>query len=334
MKKRSLFFASMAILFALVGNCIFLTGSPRVAHAEENVPPAEESIIESESVSEPESIFESEVVELPCKVIVTAAQYGDVIVDKESGNVGDIVTVYAKPYSLFKLKSITVNGTALVANADGIYTFTMIEGENKVSAEFEISQSEVSYILGLIEDAKNGNLEDIFSLKNLLTLISWVISLFMGSGFCITLLKSKKIKAQTAQEISEAVDAATKSEVAKGISAFLSEQFGPSFDALSTSINDISETCQSMARCMVLGQENTPEARLAIIQELSSKSKKAESLADEVKKIVHAEMADAEKAKQDKLDLIEELEAKNQAIGTDTSAEVKTDEKHDLEGRY
>lgn len=334
MKKRSLFFASMAMLFALVGNCIFLTGSPRVAHAEDNVPPAEESIIESESVSESESILESEVVELPCKVIVTAAQYGDVIVDKESGNVGDIVTVYAKPYSLFKLKSITVNGTALVANADGIYTFAMIEGENKVSAEFEISQSEVSYILGLIEDAKNGNFEDIFSLKNLLMLISWAISLFMGSGFCITLLKSKKIKAQTAQEISEAVDAATKSEVAKGISAFLSEQFGPSFDALSTSINDISETCQSMARCMVLGQENTPEARLAIIQELSSKSKKAESLADEVKKIVHAEMADAEKAKQDKLDLIEELEAKNQAIGTDTSAEVKTDEKHDLEGRY
>lgn len=334
MKKRSLFFASMAMLFALVGNCIFLTGSPRVAHAEDNVPPAEESIIESESVSESESILESEVVELPCKVIVTAAQYGDIIVDKESGNVGDIVTVYAKPYSLFKLKSITVNGTALVANADGIYTFAMIEGENKVSAEFEISQSEVSYILGLIEDAKNGNFEDIFSLKNLLMLISWAISLFMGSGFCITLLKSKKIKAQTAQEISEAVDAATKSEVAKGISAFLSEQFGPSFDALSTSINDISETCQSMARCMVLGQENTPEARLAIIQELSSKSKKAESLADEVKKIVHAEMADAEKAKQDKLDLIEELEAKNQAIGTDSSAEVKTDEKHDLEGRY
>lgn len=336
MKKRSLFFASMAMLFALVGNCIFLTGSPRVAHAEENVPPAEESIIESESTGEPESIAESEseVVELPCKVVVSATQYGDVIVDKESGNVGDIVTVYAKPYSLFKLKSITVNGTVLVANADGIYTFAMIEGENKVSAEFEISQSEVSYILGLIEDAKNGNFEDIFSLKNLLTLISWAISLFMGSGFCITLLKSKKIKAQTAQEISEAVDAATKSEVAKGISAFLSEQFGPSFDALSTSINDISETCQSMARCMVLGQENTPEARLAIIQELSSKSKKAESLADEVKKIVHAEMADAEKAKQDKLDLIEELEAKNQAIGTDTSAEEKPDDKHDLEGRY
>ena len=45
-------------------------------------------------------------------------------------------------------------------------------------------------------------------------------------------------------------------------------------------------------------------------------------------------MADAEKAKQDKLDLIEELEAKNQAIGTDTSAEENPDDKHDLEGRY
>ena len=229
------------------------------------------------------------------------------------------------------MKSLTVNGTALVANEDGSYTFAMVEGENLVSAVFEVNQNEIKYILGLVDTVKNGKFEDLFTLKNLMTLISWAISLFMGSGFCVTLLKSKKIKAQTAQEISEAVQVATESEVSKGINAFLGEKFGPSFDELSKSLTDITTTCQSMARCMVLSQENTPEARLAIIQELSANSKKAETLADEVKKIVHAEIETNKQAEQNKLDMIKELEEKNNSLGDGKPVEVKQE---DVAGRY
>ena len=86
-----------------------------------------------------------------------------------------------------------------------------------------------------------------------------------------------------------------------------------------------------MARCMVLSQENTPEARLAIIQELSANSKKAETLADEVKKIVHAEIETNKQAEQDKLDMIKELEEKNNSLGDKKPVEV---EQEDVAGRY
>ena len=346
MKKLTAFFATMTLCFALIGvaGLVWMPKTAtRVYAAEDAVvtPPATEgeqtpATGEGEG-SQPDEGGEEknpdagETTEMPCKVVLDNIQYGDVIIDKTEGNVGDIVTVYAKPYSLFGLKSLTVNGTALVASEDGSYTFAMVEGENLVSAVFEVNQNEIKYILGLVDTVKNGKFEDLFTLKNLMTLISWAISLFMGSGFCVTLLKSKKIKAQTAQEISDAVQVATESEVSKGINAFLGEKFGPSFDELSKSLTDISATCQSMARCMVLSQENTPEARLAIIQELSANSKKAETLADEVKKIVHAEIETNKQAEQDKLDMIKELEEKNNSLGDGKPVEVKQE---DVEGRY
>lgn len=346
MKKLTAFFATITLCFALIGiaGLVWMPNTAtRVYAAEDTVvtPPATEgeqtpATGEGEG-SQPDEGGEEknpdagETTEMPCKVVLDNIQYGDVIIDKTEGNIGDIVTVYAKPYSLFGLKSLTVNGTALVANEDGSYTFAMVEGENLVSAVFEVNQNEIKYILGLVDTVKNGKFEDLFTLKNLMTLISWAISLFMGSGFCVTLLKSKKIKAQTAQEISEAVQVATESEVSKGINAFLGEKFGPSFDELSKSLTDITATCQSMARCMVLSQENTPEARLAIIQELSANSKKAETLADEVKKIVHAEIETNKQAEQNKLDMIKELEEKNNSLGDGKPVEVKQE---DVEGRY
>ena len=318
----------MTLCFAFIGVAIQLCGRNSssekmiTAYAAEEggetvveTPPATEEGANPEEGKEEPSAPTPET--YPCKVVVDNIQYGDIIVDKTEGNVGDVVTVYAKPYSLFGLKTLSVNGTALVANEDGNFTFAMVEGENLVSAVFEVNQNEIKYILGLVENVKDGNIKDLFTVKNLFTLISWAISLFMGSGFCVTLLKSKKIKAETAAEMSAAVETATKSEVAKGIGSFLGEKFEPSFNALSDSISEISKMCQTMARCMVLSQENTPEARLAIIQELSANSQKAESLAEEVRKIVHAEMELTEQAKQEKLDMIKELEDKNNAIGTE-----------------
>ena len=350
MKKLTALFASMTLCFAFIGVAIQLCGRNSssekmiTAYAAEEggetvveTPPATEEGAKPEEGKEEPSAPAPET--YPCKVVVDNIQYGDIIVDKTEGNVGDIVTVYAKPYSLFGLKTLSVNGTALVANEDGNFTFAMVEGENLVSAVFEVNQDEIKYILGLVENVKDGNIKDLFTVKNLFTLISWAISLFMGSGFCVTLLKSKKIKAETAAEMSAAVEAATKSEVAKGIGSFLSEKFEPSFNALSDSISEISKMCQTMARCMVLSQENTPEARLAIIQELSANSQKAESLAEEVRKIVHAEMELTEQEKQEKLDMIKELEDKNNAIGTEpetveTVETVTETPATDVDGRY
>ena len=268
--------------------------------------------------------------EYACKVVLQPCQYGDMLADKEGGNVGDIVTLVAKPYSLFGVESVTVNGVVLTQNEDGNYNFTLVEGENVVVATFKVNQEEISYILGLIEKAKDGNWEDIFSLKNLFTIISWVISLFTAGGLCITLLKKQKIKAKTAEEISAAVEEVTKGETSKAVNAFMEKSLGPSFDMFGEKLKEINEMCASMARCMVLAQENTPEARLAIIQELSKTNEKAQDLAEEVKKIVHDEMSATEKEKQEKIDTLKDLEEKNNALGNNHITETQKSS----EGRY
>lgn len=329
-----------ALLFALVfvGVISFCFVAPYgVAKAEGEGVSAVESI--SDDISSADSTEGSETggtdkgeesTEFDCKVVLQPCQYGDMLADKEGGNVGDVVTLIAKPYSLFGVESVTVNGVALTPNEDGNYNFTLVEGENVVVATFKVNQEEISYVLGLIEKAKEGDWEDIFSLKNLFTIISWVISLFTAGGLCITLLKKQKIKAKTAEEISAAVEEVTKGETSKAVNAFMEKILGPSFDMFSEKLKEINEMCASMARCMVLAQENTPEARLAIIQELSKNNEKAQDLAEEVKKIVHDEMTATEKEKQDKIDTLKALEEKNNALGNKPITETQKSS----EGRY
>ena len=329
-----------ALLFALlfVGIVSFCFVAPYgVAKAEGEGVSAGESITDDISSSDGTEGSETgetgkgeESDEYACKVVLQPCQYGDMLADKEGGNVGDVVTLIAKPYSLFGVESVTVNGVALTQNEDGNYNFTLVEGENVVVATFKVNQEEISYILGLIEKAKDGNWEDIFSLKNLFTIISWVISLFTAGGLCITLLKKQKIKAKTAEEISAAVEEVTKGETSKAVNAFMEKILGPSFDMFSEKLKEINEMCASMARCMVLAQENTPEARLAIIQELSKTNEKAQDLAEEVKKIVHDEMSATEKEKQEKIDTLKDLEEKNNALGSNPITETQKSS----EGRY
>ena len=329
-----------ALLFALlfVGIVSFCFVDPYgVAKAEGDGSSSVESITDDISSSDGAEGSETgetgkgeESDEYACKVVLQPCQYGDMLADKEGGNVGDVVTLIAKPYSLFGVESVTVNGVALTPNEDGNYNFTLVEGENVVVATFKVNQEEISYILGLIEKAKDGNWEDIFSLKNLFTIISWAISLFTAGGLCITLLKKQKIKAKTAEEISAAVEEVTKGETSKAVNAFMEKILGPSFDMFSEKSKEINEMCASMARCMVLAQENTPEARLAIIQELSKTNEKAQDLAEEVKKIVHDEMSATEKEKQEKIDTLKDLEEKNNALGSNPITETQKSS----EGRY
>lgn len=305
MKKRFLFLI-VALCFVCIGFCI---PTAKIAKAEE--------VLQGEG-NETE---QPEVTELPCKVILTTPQYGDVLFDKEEGNVGDIVTLTAKPYSFFKLESIVVNDTVLVADDKGNYSFALVEGDNVITAKFIVDSEEIEFVKQIVSEAKENNWKDIFSVKNLLTVISWVISLLVGGGFCLTLLKNKKVKSQTTADVLSTLTTAVDSTTGKAITDFLNDTFAPCFDKFGANLTDIEKICSTLARCMVLSQENTPEARLAIIQELSEASKKTETLSEEVKKIVQQEVEKNEKEKQAQMDLIKDLEAKNQALGEQIQVE-------------
>lgn len=255
-----------------------------------------------------------EVVAYESNVVVDAIENGDIIIDITEGNVGDKVTFKVSPYVLYKVEEVKVNGATITPNNDGIYEFLLVEGENKVSATFVVNKAELETIAGVLADARNGDWSQIFTLDNMLTFISWMITTLLSSGFFITLIKSKKIQSKTAGEISGAVELLINSKFGEMAESFLNNTVMPIMEKYNVNMEFMDKTMKAMARCFVLAQENTPEARLAIVEELTKLNNNEKDLRDEVKQIIEKEVAKS-KAETDKLSQdLEDLKKANQEL--------------------
>ena len=328
-------------IIACLGIGLATTGTVKT-YAEENN--SSESIISSEIISsEPETseIVAPEVSEepeveptpeepeivYPCSVVVEKTIGGEILVDITEGNVGDAVTVHASAYVLYSLKSVKVNGVELSANAEGNYTFTLAEGENKLVVEFAVDDEQMATFAELFAQAKDGEWSEIFSVENILTFISWIITTLLSSGFFLTLIKNKKIRSKTAEEISVSVENKVEKASANAIMTFLKDTLEPVTSKMSNGLNDMEETMKILVRCFVLSQENTPESRLAIIKELSNLKTASQELSEQVKSLIDEEILKRAKIEQEKVKSIKDLKEANDAI------EIK-EANNDIKGSY
>lgn len=253
---------------------------------------------------------EEENIEDPCKVVISEMNYGDVIVDIESGKVGDIVTVLAKPYPICSLSTLKVNGVNLIADENGTYTFALVEGENVITAEFIINQEQIANIVGMIKDVKENGFENLFTLKNLFLLISIMLGILSTSGLLITVLKSQKSNLKITENMAKFL----QDENNKAMLNFLKETIKPLTDKFNIAQNENTEIIKTMMRCFILSQENTPEARLAIINEISNFKTNNEELSEQVKAIINSEIDKREEKKEATKQAIANLEEKNKSV--------------------
>lgn len=323
MKKRYLALMTLLGLTA-VGSA---SATTNVYADEAGGEPIVSSSSESNSESSSESSSEGEEVVHNAFVTVNKNDYGDILVDITEGNAGDVVTISAKPYILCKVIKVVANGVELTANEDGNYTFALIEGENIISVEFELNNEQLAEIMKLIESTKGKNLEDIFTIENISTILTWLITMVFSSGFFVTLIKTKKIKADTIKQVEDVMN----SELYKAVESYLKDTFGPSFDALSEKLKTTEDVCTTLARCFILSQENTPEARIAIINELTALKKTDEELSEQVRQIIDKEINKNKELAEQKKKAIEELEKQNEEI---TSIATEKNEDKSAEGRY
>jgi len=262
----------------------------------------------------------------PCKVVTSLGKGGDVMFDIEEGNVGDIVTAYVKADFLFNVTSIQINGVSIELNSDGKYQFALIEGENVFSAEFKINNEKLTEIAELINGVQEEGFASLFTVSNLLNAVSWLISLLLSSGFFITLIKNKKIKTKTIDEIVEIVKETLGVENAKILREFLGNIIGPALDTITLKVDSTNDCMKVFCRCFVLAQDDTPENRLAIINELTKLNDNDENLTNQIRAIVKEE----QKAQEEKIiardKAIEELKKNNAEL-------VKKDEVDDGYGQ-
>ena len=244
-----------------------------------------------------EEIQQEETVTFESTVTVSAQKGGEILVDLTEGYVGDKVTAHVSPYVLYKIETVSVNGVNLTANEEGNYEFLLVEGENIITATFVVDNEELGAIANLLADAKDGEWDEILTLSNLITVVYWLITTIFTSGFFVTLLKSKKIKAKTTEEITAIVETIVSSKLGDGVKSFLQDTILPLFEQYNVKINYTEETCKVLARCFALSQENTPEARLAIINELTKFKTAEKDLNEEVTKIINEQIAKNEEEK-------------------------------------
>lgn len=262
-----------------------------------------------EEVEEPEIIY-------PCNVVldISNKNYGDVLSDIDGGEIGDIVTLKVSPNILCKITNVTANGTQLLKNEDGNYTFALAEGDNIVRVEFAVDNEQLTYLADQIGNIKNGNWEDILTVENLFLFIYWIMSMFMSSGFFVTLIKNKKIKTKTTNEIANVIKEANELSIVETVNKVLEKVLGETFTKYLEKTDKIDETMRVLTRCFVLSQENTPEARLAIIQELTNLETNQQDLTNKVKAMILEEISKNNAEVENKKKAIEALKAANQNI--------------------
>lgn len=257
----------------------------------------------------------------PCNVVLGNHQFGDVMYDIEGGNVGDIVTINVKPYSFYKITSLKANGVELTPNEDGTYQFALIEGDNVITANFEIDNEQFAVLAENLANIKDGNWEDVLNIENLFTIISWAITLFVGSGFFVTLIKSKRIETKTKAETT----INTTEEANKAVEKWLNESLMPIFEKIHLENENTEQICKTLVKCFILSQEGTPESRIAIINELTNLNKTKTELTEEVLAIINNEIEEKNRVLKEKENAIKELEEANNSIVVEES---------ETEGRY
>lgn len=217
-----------------------------------------------------EPVIDEPVIEFPCSVSLSEVKNGTITFSKTEGEIGEIIEVYNTPALLYDLIEITANGVVLTPDEYGVYSFILVEGENIVTAKFEVSDEKLQQVADLLNKAKEGNWEEIFTVSNLMQLISWLITLGCSSGFFVTLYKSKKFKELTPQEIARKVDEKINSVLDERLATFLKDVFGPFTENMLQKFSGMENSTKTMVRCFILMQENTPESRLAILNELNN----------------------------------------------------------------
>lgn len=319
MKKRLLPLFLGAIATLSLGASIMSYQNTDFARADEPEI-SEPAISSSEETSEATSEETSE--ETPVLtgyVTLGSCSNGEISADKLEGNVGDIITITAKHDMFYVVQSVTVNGNALIESetTSGVFTFVLVEGENLVTATFVIDQALLGDLTTIYEQAKNKDWTNLFTIDNVLIIVKWVLD----CGILVALIRyyvkdkklEKKLEDKVQSVIGEIIPDTTKDTVIKTVQTVVT----PIFTELGGEMATITKAMSVFAECLALAQENTPEARLAIIQNLKSLNLGDEATINGTKKYIENLVSRSEKAYRETIAALEKITQKNQEIVED-----------------
>ena len=323
-------------LFALAGFGIGLKAmqsnhGPIVAYAEEG---EEEEPIDTgeeggeEEPSEPE---EPEVVELPCKVVISPVQHGSVYVDIKEGNVGDICIITAKHDLLYKVSSVLANGVTLIEDEaiSGQFCFALVEGENVITASFVVDEELCGIMSDIIQEAGDKDWSRLFTVENAITIVKWLLD----GGILIALIryyvKDKRLEKKLEEKVQQTINGIIPDTTKNTVLTTVEQVITPMFTEVKSDYVELMRAMTVFAKCMALAQENTPDSRRAILDELSGLKIGDLDTLGEVRKSIEEMVARHTKAYEETLAAIKELGLKQDGYVGETKP-VETEPKEEV----
>lgn len=251
----------------------------------------------------------------PCQVVIEKTSNGTIETDITEGEIGDIVTVTAKHDLLYKVQSVSVNGVDLIESETtrGLYSFALVEGENKITAKFVVDEELCGDLTNIIQQATNEDWTNLFTIENVVTLVKWLLDGGILIAMVRYFIKDKKLSDKVEKKVTEScekiIPESTKNAVVENTKYVIEPMFNEVVKdgALSRQLMAI------MVKCMVLMQQNTPEAKIAILDEFEKLKGVVdlESIAN-IKRYIEETVANHSKAYEETLNRINKISEQHQ----------------------
>lgn len=261
----------------------------------------------------PVSADETTTETVECSVLLPTIEHITVKSSIDGGAVGDMVSLSIHADKLwvldFQKLIVKVNGNIISKDT---YEFSLVEGTNVVTLEnVSVTALFPEPVQGIFASVLNGSFTWAM-LLNPSTIIA-LISLIVSGGFGIGLLKVySKYRAEkviTRESIMNALNKALPGACEQTIGGLVKDVISP----LIAKVGNVEEAMTVFSRCFALVQENTPDSKLAILDELAKIKVTDNKLVEEVEKRIKEALELADKRFAEQMELLEKMKNSNAA---------------------
>ena len=249
-------------------------------------------------------------------VIIEKVDHAKITTSLENGNPGDVCIINVEADLFYLTQSVTVNGTALVESEDisGEYSFVLAEGENKILVKIGVDKELLGQFADIFEKVSTGNLDDLFSVRNIVAFVFWILNGGLLIAMVRYYIKDKRLAEKVEQGTRNAVSKVVPEETRKIVVSSIEKVITPMFKDIHAGNADIVQAMAVFAKCFALSQENTPESRKAILDELSGLKISDASTLETIKNYIDEAVAKYQLSYKEALEAIQNIGKQNEAI--------------------
>lgn len=317
-KKIGLFFGLLLGLVMVSGiganrsNVVYAEGESEPGVSEPAPESSEEPITSSEEPVEP--VEPAEVYE--CSVVLGTYEHGKIFVDILEGHAGDMVTLTAKHDLFYLVSYVSVNGVNLVEDEEisGLYKFALVEGENVITAKFVVDAELLGEMSIIYEQAMNKDWTNLFTVENVARIIMFLLDGGLLFAMVRYFIKDKRIANNVERSVKETCNAVLPDMTKKVVVENTQKVLEPVFTEITAYQQEIMRVVGVLIKCIALMQENTPDARRAILTELSNLNIGDMKIIDDARAFIDKYFADKMGELQQMINGLDNVIAKNKEV--------------------